>query len=931
MKTKLTLLVLGFFMTLFAHNGNNIVSGKILDAKTDEPLSLVNVSITGLQTGTTTDFEGGFMLKLPDGKYKLEFNTVGYKSVVKEVEIKGGKTLFLTIRMLEAQEALNEVVIKVARRKNTETSILSLQKNSVAIVDGLSSQTFRNSGLSNVATAVKKVVGVSVKNGKYVYVRGLGDRYTKTILNKMDIPGLDPDRNTIQMDLFPTAILDNVLVYKTFTADLPADFTGGVVDLVTKDFPVRKEQSLSIGTTYNPDMNLNQSFLTYRGGNFDFLAIDDGTYSIPIDINENIPYTFDHNPKLTQITKKFNPELGAVPQTDFLNYNFSYYLGNRFDIGDKGKSLGYIASVSYRTDYKMYENLQQNNYKKSSDHNVLALENTKQQIGNLGLTNVILNTLAGVTYKTGHSKYKFNLLHIRNGEKNSGVFHQEYNETDFVTFKNHYLAYTQRQITNVFLSGIHSNFEKKLKTTWQLSATKSGIYDKDVRSTPYQLDNGQYSIAPNNQPKRIWRNLDEMDYVAKVDFEKKLKDHHNKLKFGLLSSFKDRDYNIYLYQIGIKGISTFDGDGNELLSEQNIWTPQTDQGTYIINQSVYNLSNLYNAKQVNVSGYASFQYKLTEKLKSVLGLRLEKFMLLYTGQNTTGTLKFDNDVVLDKLDLFPSVNFTYNLTDNSNMRLSYARTTARPSFKEASIAEIFDPLSNMTFIGNINLQPTYIQNVDMRFENYTHKTDMFAVSTFYKYFKDPIELAFYQAAPSNFTPKNLGNAQVYGVELEWRKNLQFISPSLKHFKLNTNLSFIQSKMNMYDEEYQLRLNMARVGEEVSRYRPLQGQAPYLINAGLSYKNKKAGWLVSIAYNRQGKTLEKVGGSIPDVYTRPFNSLNLNVSKKIGKAIKGTISLKVDNLLNDQRSFYYENYKATPQIYSLKNLGRSFSLKYAVKF
>ncbi|HFX18075.1 MAG TPA: TonB-dependent receptor, partial [Flavobacteriales bacterium] len=809
MKIKLTILALSFFIGLFAHNSTNIITGKVFDAKTNEPLPLVSVSVTDLKTGTSTDFEGTFMLTLPDGSYQLEFKTLGYVPVVKEITVKDHKTVFLTIRMEEAKQELDEVVINVSHRKNTETSVLSLQKNAIAIVDGLSSQAFRNSGLSNVATAVKKIVGVSVKNGKYVYVRGLGDRYTKTILNKMDIPGLDPDRNTIQMDLFPTAILDNVLVYKTFTADLPADFTGGVVNLVTKDFPARKEQTLSIGSSYNPIMNVNQNFLTYQGGRLDFLAIDDGTYSIPIDINEKIPYTFEHDSKLTEITKKFNPELGAIPQQNFLNYNFSYYIGNRFDVSDKGKSLGYIANISYRTDYKMYDNIQQNNYKKNSDKDVYDLEMAKQQTGNLGVTNVILNALGGITYKTGHSKYKFNLLHIRNGEKNSGVFNQDYNESDFVTFKNHYLAYTQRQITNAFLSGIHSNLEKKFKTTWQISATKSGIYDKDVRSTPYQLDNNQYSIAPNNQPKRIWRYLGEMDYVAKADFEKTLKDHHNKWQFGLLSSFKDRDYSIYLYQIGIKGISTFEGNGNELLAEQNIWTPQTDRGSYIINQSVYNLSNLYNAKQINASAYTSAQYKLTDKLKTVLGLRLEKFMMLYTGQNTTRTLKFDNDIVIDKLDLFPSVNFTYSLTDDSNLRLSYARTTARPSFKEASIAEIFDPLSNMTFIGNIHLKPTYIQNADIRFESYSDKTDMFALSGFYKYFKDPIELAFYQAAPSNFTPKNLGNAQVYGLELEWRKNLQFISPSLKHFKFNTNLSVIQSKMMMYDEEYQLRLNTAR--------------------------------------------------------------------------------------------------------------------------
>ncbi len=931
MKLKFFLLLLSIHLGMFAHNGKNMITGKVVDAKTNEPLALVNVTVTDLKTGTSTDFEGEFVLKLPDGKYKIEFKTLGYQPVEKVVEIQGGKTMQLKVEMQESQQELDEVVVHVANRKNTEHSVLALQKKSLAIVDGLSAQSFRTSGMSNLASAVKKVVGVNVQNGKYVYVRGLGDRYTKTILNKVDIPGLDPDRNTIQMDLFPTSILENVLVYKSFTADLPADFTGGVVNLVTKDFPACKEQSLSFGTGYNPQMNGQTQFLSYRGGKLDFLAIDDGTYSIPLSINEKIPYTFEHDSKLTEITKKFQPQMGTVSQTDLPNFNFSYYLGDRFDVGQKGNSLGYIANISYRTDYKLYDNYQQNYYQKDNDKTVYPLKTSKLQNGSLGITNVILNALAGVTYKTKNTKYKFNLLHIRNGEKNAGLFTQIYNESDFVTFKTHYLAYTQRQITNALLTGIHTAPKKKFKTSWKLAVTKSGIYDKDVRSTPYQFENNTYSIAPNNKPKRIWRYLDEMDYVAKIDFEKKMSKHHGKWQFGLISSYKNRDYKIYNYEIGIKGNINLQGNGNELLSQDNIWTPQTDRGTYIVNGSVYNKSNLYNASQINGGAYVSTQYYFNDKLKTSAGLRLEKFMLLYTGQNTTGSLKYDNDVVIDKLDVFPSLNFTYSINEQTNLRLSYARTTARPSFKESSIAEIFDPLSNMTFIGNIHLKPTYIQNIDVRYEIYSHKTDLFAVSPFYKYFTDPIELTFYQAAPSNFTPKNLGTAQVYGIELEWRKNLQFIHSKLKHFKFSTNVSVIQSKMQMYDDEYQLRLNTARQGEKVSHFRPLQGQAPYLINAGLTYENKKNAWMGNISYNTQGKTLERVGGGIPDVYSRPFNSLNINLKKTIGQRKRASISLKINNLLNENKVFEYESFQAQPAVYSFKSPGRTFWLKYSVRF
>ncbi len=927
---KIKFYVFFFFYSLsgliFAGDGN-IVTGKVFDAKTNEPIPLVNVIVTDLKTGTSTDFEGSFRLKLPEGKYKIEFKTLGYETVVKEIEVKGDQPIYLEIEMIEANQNLDEVVIKASKRKNTERSVLALQKKSIAIVDGLSAQTFKTSGVGNLASAVKKVVGVSVENGKYVYVRGLGDRYTKTILNKTDIPGLDPDRNTIQMDIFSTSILENILVYKTFTADLPADFTGGVVNLVTKDFPDKSETNISIGLGYNPEMNFESQFLSFEGGKTDLLGIDDGTYEIPIPLDEDIPYTFDNDPKLTEITKKFNPVLGAKESSTFLNYNFSLYHGNRFDVGeDDINSLGYILTVSYKQDYKFYENYQSNLFDKDPDKSIYELRKSKIQSGNLGVKNGILTTLTGFAFKTKKSKYKLNFLHIRNGEKSASILIENNYKTNFNTYKRHYLAYTQRNISNLLLNGIHSDL-KDINIDWKLSYTRSGIYDKDVRAVNYLIENNQYIIETINRPKRIWRNLTEDNFVGKFDFNKKYK--KGKLSIGLMSTYKYRDYSIYNYEIGIKGNLDLTGNGDEILYDENIWTPQTDKGSYIVNQSVFNKSNLYDAKQYNFGFYASNQYEITDKLKSVLGLRIEKFMLLYTGQNNMGTIIYNDDTVIDKLDFFPSVNLTYSLNDDTNFRFSYAKTTARPSFKEASIAQIYDPLSNMTFIGNIDLKPTYIDNLDLRYEKYGEKANYFAISSFFKYFKDPIELAFYQVAPNNYTPRNLGNATVYGVEVELRQNLGFVAKQMENLKFKMNVSYIVSKMKMYEDEYQLRLNTARIGEEVSQYRPLQGQAPYLINAGLVYDNKEKGITADLSFNTQGETLERVGAGLPDVYSKAFNSLNLNVIKKVGK--NGQISFKISNILNDDKELYYKNFNADKQIFSLKNQGRSFSLKYTVRF
>ncbi len=939
MKIKLLIILVLFQSTLFAinkndgnsENKNNVITGKVIDATTNDALPFVNIIVTDLKTGTMTDFNGNFSIKLPDGKYKIDFKTLGYKSVSKIIEVQGGpKVIKLNVKMTETSQKLNTVVITGSKIRNTEQSMLALQKKSISMIDGLSSQTFKTLGVSNLTSAAKKIVGVNVQDDKYIYVRGLGDRYTKTILNKIDIPGLDPDKNTIQTNLFPTSILENILVYKTFTADLPADFTGGVVNMITKDFPIKKQTVFSFGTGFNPDMNLQSDYLTFNGGKLDFLAIDDGTYKMPVDLNEKIPYTFDNNPKLTELTKKFNSQMAAVNKKSLPNYNFSIYNGNKYNVGKGTNSIGYIASLSYKNTYKLYKNLIHNTYDKYYDKNNYELESTLNQKGTLGVNNIILNALGGITFKTKKSKYKINILHIRNGEKSAGTFWKDVHGDDFVIFKKDYLAYTQRNITNLLLNGIHRKLETNFKYNWKLSYTKSGIYDKDVRSTPYQYENNKYRILQNNEPRRIWRNLDENNYVSKIDFEKGF-NKNNKILFGLQGYLKQRNYSIYSYQLGVKGNTQFTGNANELLQNDHIWTTNTDTGTYLLNQNVFNISNLYNSKQINTSAYVSGQYYINKKLKTVLGLRLEKFMVLYTGQNMMGDIKFDNDIVIDKLDLFPSVNLTYSLNKTSNLRFSYTRTTARPSFKEVSIAEIFDPLSNTTFIGNINLKPTYINNVDFRYEYFGKNSNMFAISSFFKTFKDPIELALFTSAPNNYTPRNLGSAQVYGLEVEYRRKLDFITPALKNFKLNLNASYLISKLEMYDDEYQLRLNTARTGEKVSKTRPLQGQTPYLINAGLSYKNRESGLTGSISFNTQGETLERVGGALPDIYRKPFNSLNLNIRKKIGKSSKGTISFKIENLLNNKKILYYKNYNAVPQIFTLKELGRTFSLTYSVLF
>ncbi|WP_117880034.1 TonB-dependent receptor domain-containing protein [Aureibaculum luteum] len=934
MKIKFILFITFTLIINLLNAQKGTLSGTIKDGEINDVLPFATVLIKDSDKGTTSDFEGMYSMELEAGTYLVVFKFLGFETTeVTEVVVKPDDVTVLDITLNEASGTLDEVIITAETARNTESSVLNIQRRSVNLLDGISSQNFKKLGASDLANAVKSVPGVSIQGGKYVYVRGLGDRYTKTILNGVDVPGLDPDRNTIQMDIFPTNIIDNIIVVKSATADLPADFTGGIVDIVTKEFPSKKEFSLSLSGSYNPDMHFKSNFLNYDGGNTDFLGYDDGTRALPISPYQPIPNTFDNSAVLTEITKRFNPNLAALESNSTMDYSIGLTAGNQYTIGKKDHRLGYIASVSYKNETNFYENAQNNFYRKDPNTSNIEMPLSKGQKGNLGEQNVVLSGLVGLSYKTDRSKYKINVMRIQNGESSAGLFDQELNEGDFALAIKNSLVYTERSITNGLLSGTHTNNDASWKTEWKLASTLSTIYDKDVRATSFRIEeDGSFSIPQNSEPRRIWRNLEEENHVGKLDITRKysLLQKDAKLKVGAYGSYKQRTYNIYTFRIGITGPTGFNGDADAILADENLWTTSDQEGSFIRNTSVVDPVNIFESNQINMAGYISNEFNLGDKLKTIVGVRVENFMINYTGENSCGTV-LNNASIINKFDLFPSVNFIYALKDNKNIRLSYARTTARPSFKEASNAEIFDALSDITYIGNIDLKPTYINNIDLRYEVYGENSELFAVSGFYKSFKDPIELTYFQSALDNFTPQNLGEADVIGAEIEYRKNLSFLSSSLENFRFNLNASVIQSKLKMGTDEFALRTNTARPGEEVDDTRELQGQSPYLINAGLDYDNDKIGLQTGIFYNVQGKTLEVVGGANPDVFTKPFNSLNFTFNKSIGKDRKSNLSFKITNLLGSKKESIYESYNAADQLFSSRNPGTSISLGYSIKF
>ena len=464
MKKIFTLLLILIHTILFSQE-KGVIRGSLYDSETGEPLFAANVGVKGTSIGATTDFDGNFEItsekisnylnkfNLASNDMTLIISYIGYNTVeIENIKIKDDDIYLLeNIKMAPNSVALEVINISAESVKNTEAALLTIKKKSPILIDAISAQSLKKSGDSDAAGALKRVTGISVSDGKYVYVRGLGDRYTKTQLNSLDLPGLDPDRNTIQIDIFPTNIIDNIKVYKSFSANLPADFTGGIVDIAIKDFPEIKTLKISSNLRYNNSTHFNNNFLTYKGGKYDGLGIDDGTRALPISTDLQITQVdrvinFEN---LVDWSNKFNNELSASRKMSFMDGGFSISGGNQLNINDK--KLGYIAALSFKNNYNYYENHQQNYWRKPIEINKYNLEPAKLINGEIGIQNAKLSSMLGSSIKNQNSKHKINFLYLRDTEKKAGIFYGENLFSNVNRFKKDVLEYSERSIINMFI------------------------------------------------------------------------------------------------------------------------------------------------------------------------------------------------------------------------------------------------------------------------------------------------------------------------------------------------------------------------------------------------------------------------------------------------------------------------------------------------
>jgi hypothetical protein len=921
------------------------VRGNVIDGDEGVPMYGATIRIKELSgVGSISDFDGNYSVSVDPGTYTVEISFVGYQAqIFTGVEVKPKEVTIIDVVLETKTTAVVEIVYE-ARRQDSDVAILMERKNATVVSDGLSAQSFRKVGDSDLSGAIKRVTGVTIQGGKNVFVRGLGDRYTITTLNGMMIPGLDPDGNAVQMDVFPTAVLENVSVFKTFSPNLYGDFTGGMVDVVTKKFPDTKTTQIGVGLGFIPGMTLNSDFILYKRGRLDFLGFDDGSRKLNFNPFTKIPDEVLADPYLERVTRSFNSQLGAIARTALPNGSFFIYHGNQFELTKKWK-FGYNAVLNYSNEHVFYQDYQSNDYLKDTDRGKNDLLPNVLRKGNVGKNNTLLSTLVSGSIKSEKSTITATLFAVQNGESSAAQrVNQDLNQNQ-ATLIEDVLTYTARTLSSFLLGGTHKF--KGFDMEWNNAFSYSRVYDPDFRETRISVTDGDTTLSTGNGSgiDRFWRDLNEFNENLKVDFTIPIgKEKKAQIKAGAFAALKFRDFEVYSFKHRRTDLNDIELNPNWFLQDDEIWSadpndPNYRYGTYTLGN--YQPANNYSARQNVFSAYAMAQHTVFEKLKLVYGVRVEKVDMFYTGETNNGDVKYRDQNTMDELNILPSVNLVYAMNDKTNFRAGFNQTVARPSFREKSIAQIYDPITKRTFNGNIDLNQTNVMNYDIRYEYFISPREIFSVSAYYKQFDGHIENVAFPQQPDNIKPRNAGDADLVGLEIEFKKALanKEVHKILSRFFFNMNASFVRSRVNMNDvlvdgqqTEMELREINKRDGETISQFRPMTGQSPYSINAGISYEIPESQTNISLAYNVQGEQLTIIGsGRVPDVYTIPFHSLNFNAFRNFGKKERSRLTLTVSNILNDDISLVYRSFGTADAFFNTYKPGVGINLKYAFTF
>lgn len=909
-KILITLAILFIFNNLWSQTG--AIGGIIKDAKTQETIIGANVVIAGTQTGSSSDLDGKFLIpKLNAGKYNIRITFISYKPIdLKDVVVEAGKVTNINVFMEDVTTNLQGVEIVAKKRNDTEISMVSMIKSSQLVVSGISNQQITRTQDRDAGEVIKRVPGINIIDNRFVVVRGLSERYNVVWLNNVSTPSSESDVKAFSFDNIPSSMLERIMIYKTPAPELPGDFGGGAVQIFTKNNPQKNTLDISFSTSYRPGSTGND-FYTIAGGKTDWLGYDDGTRALP----DNFPGCTDmieltnsleqsDVALVNQLGRSLNKNWTTQKTTAIPDLRFSMALG--FNTKIKKMNLGNVTTLNYSSTFTNYQIFRSDyqNYDTVNDLSDTSYFYNDQQytntvkIGAMNNWSLLVNKHTKIEFRNLFNQISYDRTTLRNGRDNYGGI-------TIQAFENKFMS---RSIYSGQLGGEHKYNDEATFIDWTLGYSYANRKEPDTKRLTMVLSEedpddphyGSYAVqmstaATPELTGRIYTDMGENIYNFTANFKQKIKIKNFKpeLKAGVYFEKKDRQFNTRLIGYRIAKTSQFNWDliylpVDSLFLDTNI---NSTNGIKIDEKT--NASDSYTADNQLIAAYISMKIPIFVSLNLYAGVRMEKnLQQLHSFQVDDPTKPVE--VKLDTINFLPSFNLVYDVGERSLFRLAYGMTVNRPEFREIAPMLYYDFEKKAGIRGNPELKNAYIHNYDFRYELYPSLSEMITVGVFYKKFINPIELKVIPAGSGiDYTFDNADEAYDYGAEFEFKKTLdkfkdkQNFLKHLKDFNLLLNATYIKSMVKFAEGDLQVD-------------RPLQGQSPYIVNAGFYWTNDSSGWMVSVMYNVIGKRIVYVGDPYtgnPDTYEMSRNLLDITIKKSIGKhwEIKGGVQ---DALANE---------------------------------
>jgi TonB-dependent receptor len=919
MKFQLKLTFFLLINALFSFSQTGVIKGKVFDAETGEMLPGSKITLVGQNKGATCNMDGSYVIsQLNAGTYQINVTSFTYSNkAITDIEVKDKDTVVLDISLTKGATEMGTVTVTFKVEKESVENILTLQRNSVSALDAISSQDMKTKPDPKVSDVLKRVTGASVQDNKFVVVRGLSDRYNFAFINGAALPSTESDRKAFAFDIFPSNMLDNLIIYKTGTPDMPGEFAGGIIDINTTEPKDKDFQSLQIGGSYNA-ITTFKNFMTYESSFMDVFGLGAQSRAIPDGIPTTETFASIDKDEKGELAKKMNFSWSGKNRLALPNLSLQYTIGKNYKFSENNeRSFGWVFAYSYQNNLS-FSKITRRDYEEQATEVVLKTELEDSAYTQSVMNSAMFNSLFKINNK---NKIQLKQMYSINSDDRFNVRRgaREFDNDPRQFERSNNIWYTQNNIYTAQLLGNHdlkigkinwnlgySNVQRDIPNLRRVVYRKYATFEEDSTQQYVAVvqNNGTIPTAAGNM---FWATSAENIASAKYDYSRNIelgKTKHE-IKLGGFHQIRNRDF--VSRNFGFSQYKPTNGSFNSLVLLQpedsifqsgNLGLISTGLGGFKLEEAS-NVDDSYQAFSFLNAGYVMANSQLHEKFKVVYGARLESYNQQFNYIEFGSNLAKNLDTTVN--DILPSVNVIFSPTKRINLRLAYFKTVSRPEFRELAPFAFYNFIQDNILSGNPQLQRATINNYDVRFEYFPGKNQIISVSGFYKELFNPIELinrTGTSGAPELYYT-NVPKVTNFGGEMEYRINFGFLS------KKDTSDTNLWSGLNAYTNLSLIRSNVDLsqvVGSGDSR--PLQGQSPYIINAGLSYAHPTQDWSVTASYNIVGQRIYIVGNvQEPSVWENGRHVVDFQIAKTFKE--KWELKLNIKDLLAQDLVFFQD--------------------------